>query len=170
MVPASTNSSRLDQTTHTLVLASSSSESSSLSSSHSSASIPEMGNPASSGMVTELPSTPSATSLPTFSLPPYLQGPKESSNNANFQGTKKQCLFNRPNFLVLKNAGIGSERFSKKLLWKIFNIYMVVICHKNFFQKRVTKNFFFFRDPFLLSKKRVKKNHDRNARNCFWWS
>ena len=86
MVPASTNSSRLDQTTHTLVLASSSSESSSLSSSHSSASIPEMGNPASSGMVTELPSTPSATSLPTFSLPPYLQGPKESSNNANFQG------------------------------------------------------------------------------------
>ena len=34
---------------------------------------------------------------------------------------------------------------------------MVVICHKKFFQKRVTKIFFFFCDPFLLSKKRVKK-------------
>ena len=53
-------------------------------------------------------------------------------------------VLNRPNFLVLKNAGIGSERFSKKLLWKIFNIYMVVICHKKFFQKRVTKKKNFF--------------------------
>ena len=52
-------------------------------------------------------------------------------------------LFNRPNFLVLKKAGIRSERFSKKLLWKIFNIYMVVICQKKIFQKLVTKKKFF---------------------------
>jgi hypothetical protein len=30
--------------------------------------------------------TPSNNSLPPFSLPPYFPGPKESSNNANFQG------------------------------------------------------------------------------------
>ena len=30
--------------------------------------------------------TPSNNSLPQFSLPPYFPGPKESSNNANFQG------------------------------------------------------------------------------------
>ena len=73
--------------------------------------------------------------------------------------------FNRPNFLVLKKDGIGSERFSKKLLWKIFNIYMVVICHNRFFQKRVTKKNFFFRDPFLLNKKGVSEIDERNVRN-----
>ena len=77
------------------VLASSSSEASSLSSSHSSNSIPstDMGNPV-TGTHPQIhvtgesntPTTPSATSLPPFSLPPYLQSPKESSNNANFQG------------------------------------------------------------------------------------
>ena len=30
--------------------------------------------------------TPSNNPLPPFSLPPYFPGPKESSNNANFQG------------------------------------------------------------------------------------
>ena len=72
-----------------LVLASSSSEASSLSSSHSSASIPDIsmpGNPAGLGMVGSEPTTPATSTLPPFSLPPYLQGPKESSNNANFQG------------------------------------------------------------------------------------
>ena len=118
MVPASTNSSRLDQTTHTLVLASSSSESSSLSSSHSSASIPEMGNPASSGMVTELPSTPSATSLPTFSLPPYLQGPKESSNNANFQG--RAYYFKVHHTKVLFLEGINMYDFGNHITLYFF--------------------------------------------------
>ena len=33
--------------------------------------------------------TPSNNPLPPFSLPPYFPGPKESSNNANFQGKKK---------------------------------------------------------------------------------
>ena len=75
--------------------------------------------------------------------------------------------FSRPNFLVVKNGGIGSERFSKKLLWKIFNIYMVVICHNRFFQKRVTKKNFFFRDPFFTYKKGVSEIDDRNARRCF---
>ena len=32
---------------------------------------------------------PSNNPLPPFSLPPYFPGPKESSNNANFQGKKK---------------------------------------------------------------------------------
>ena len=77
---------------------------------------------------------------------------------------KQKKLFveaiNRPNFLVLKKAGIRSERFSKKLLWKIFNIYMVVICHNRFFQKRVTKKKFFFRDPFFTYKKGVSEIDD----------
>ena len=67
-------------------------------------------------------------------------------------------IFNRPNFLVLKKAGIRSERFSKKLLWKIFNIYMVVICQKIFFQKLVTKIFFSFVTPFLLIKRGSQKS------------
>ena len=65
---------------------------------------------------------------------------------------------NRPNFLVVKNGGIGSERFSKKLLWKIFNIYMVVICHNRFFQKRVTKKKIFFVTRFLLIKRGFQKS------------
>ena len=99
------------------VLASSSSEASSLSSSHSSNSIPstDMGNPV-TGTHPQIhvtgesntPTTPSATSLPPFSLPPYLQSPKESSNNANFQGMctnfclkkwGKEC-----NIIVIRNS------------------------------------------------------------------
>ena len=58
----------------------------------------------------------------------------------------------------MKNGGIGSERFSKKLLWKIFNIYMVVICHNRFFQKRVTKKKNFFVTRFLLIKRGFQKS------------
>ena len=57
-----------------------------------------MGNPVTLGTHPQIhatgenntPTTPSASSLPPFSLPPYLQSPKESSNNANFQG---MCTF-----------------------------------------------------------------------------
>ena len=56
---------------------------------------------------------------------------------------------NRPDFLVLKNGGLPPERFSKIFLWKIFNIYMVVICHENFFQKVFMKKKFFFHEPFF---------------------
>ena len=46
---------------------------------------PGVGEPASVNVITT-PVSSSTTTLPPFSLPPYLQGSKESSNNANFQG------------------------------------------------------------------------------------
>ena len=49
--------------------------------------------------------------------------------------------------------GIGSKRFSKKNLWKFFNIYMEVIFHKSLCPKIVGSDF----KIFLLLQKLAKK-------------
>ena len=51
------------------------------------------------------------------------------------------CVINRPNFLAVWKAGILMVRFSKKNLWKIFNIYMEVIFHKSFCPKVIGSGF-----------------------------
>ena len=56
---------------------------------------------------------------------------------------------NRPIFWGVWNRGIGAVTHWKNFLWKIIHIYIGVVFHKRFFQKGVTKKFFFFRDHFF---------------------
>ena len=62
--------------------------------------------------------------------------------------------FNRPNFLAVWKAGILMVRFSKKNLWKIFNIYMEVIFHKNFCPKVIGSGFKNFTHTIKICKKK----------------
>lgn len=79
-------------TVTTTVEAMTTSKTSSLSSSHSCASINEHSyDPKTNNHQIAVQTTPTANCpLPPFSLPPYFHGPKESSNNANFQGRLPQ--------------------------------------------------------------------------------
>ena len=61
---------------------------------------------------------------------------------------------NRPNFLAVRKAGIGTLRFSKKNLWKIFNIYMEVIFYKSFCPKVIGSGFENFTHTIKICKKK----------------